>query len=128
MSRWKCTVAYDGSAYAGWQTQRLDNSVQEQIEKALLRLTGKKTVAIAAGRTDAGVNARGQVFHFDSDREMTERKWQGAMNALLPDDIHYVCGDVFGHRILLHGTAGSAQETKAVVQEILSTVPLPWTD
>ncbi len=47
---------------------------------------------------------------------------------LLPDDIHYVCGDVFGHRILLHGTAGSAQETKAVVQEILSTVPLPWTD
>ncbi len=88
MSRWKCTVAYDGSAYAGWQTQRLDNSVQEQIEKALFRLTGTKTSAIAAGRTDAGVNARGQVFHFDSDREMTERKWQGAMNALLPDDIH----------------------------------------
>ncbi len=88
MSRWKCTVAYDGSAYEGWQSQTRDTSVQEQIEKALYRLTGVKTSAVASGRTDAGVNARGQVFHFDSDREMSERKWQGAINALLPDDIH----------------------------------------
>lgn len=47
---------------------------------------------------------------------------------LLPDDIHYVCEDVFDHRILLHGTAGGTQETSTVVREILNTVPLPWTD
>lgn len=46
---------------------------------------------------------------------------------LLPDDIHYVCADVFSHRILLHGTGGE-RETSAVVQEILDTTPLPWDD
>ncbi len=46
---------------------------------------------------------------------------------LVPDDIHFVCEDVFDHRILLHGTAG-AKETSAVVQDILQSTPLPWTD
>ena len=47
---------------------------------------------------------------------------------LLPDDIHFVCDDVFNHRILLHGTAGGTEETGAVVREILESTPLPWTD
>ena len=47
---------------------------------------------------------------------------------LLPDDIHFVCEDVFDHRILLHGTSGGAEETGAVVRELLKTTPLPWTD
>ena len=47
---------------------------------------------------------------------------------LLPDDIHFVCEDVFDHRILLHGTSGGAEETGAVVREILKSTPLPWTD
>lgn len=47
---------------------------------------------------------------------------------LLPDDIHFVCEDVFNHRILLHGTSGGAEETGAVVREILKSTPLPWTD
>ena len=47
---------------------------------------------------------------------------------LLPDDIHYVCEDVFNHRILLHGTASGARETSAVVREILENTPLPWAD
>ncbi|MCR5717923.1 MAG: MoxR family ATPase, partial [Oscillospiraceae bacterium] len=47
---------------------------------------------------------------------------------LLPDDIHYVCGDVFRHRILLHGTAGGTEETGQVIAEILRTTPLPWSD
>ena len=88
MTRWKCTVAYDGSGYCGWQSQRNGNSVQEQIESALYHICGKKINILASGRTDAGVNAWGQVFHFDSDTEMKERKWQGAINAFLPGDIH----------------------------------------
>lgn len=88
MTRLKCTVAYDGSRYCGWQSQRTGMSIQEQIEDALLHITGKKTNIVASGRTDAKVNAWGQVFHFDSDLDMRERKWQGAINAFLPGDIH----------------------------------------
>lgn len=88
MTRWKCTVAYEGRAYSGWQSQTHGDSVQEQIENALKHITGVRTPIIASGRTDRGVNASGQVFHFDSALEMKERKWMGAMNAFLPDDIH----------------------------------------
>ncbi len=88
MTRYKCTVAYIGAGYQGWQSQRRGTSIQEQIEAALLRITGVRTKIIAAGRTDAGVNARGQVFHFDTGLQMRERKWQGAINGFLPEDIH----------------------------------------
>lgn len=88
MTRWKCTVAYEGHAYSGWQSQRHGDSIQEQIENALKHIIGKPTPIIASGRTDRGVNAIGQVFHFDSDLEMKERKWMGAINAFLPADIH----------------------------------------
>ncbi len=88
MIRYKCTVAYDGSAYCGWQSQRRGDSVQEKIEEALQNITNTKINILAAGRTDAGVNAWGQVFHFDTDLRMSERKWQGAINGFLPKDIH----------------------------------------
>lgn len=90
MTRYKCTVSYNGHAYSGWQTQKKGNSIQEQIENALYRLTNKRINITAAGRTDKGVNAKGQVFHFDSDLEMSERKWKGAINTFLPEDIHIV--------------------------------------
>jgi tRNA pseudouridine38-40 synthase len=86
--RYKCTVAYDGSAYCGWQTQKHGDSVQEQIENALAHISNGPVSVLAAGRTDAGVNAWGQVFQFDSKRDMTERKLMGALNGYLPDDIH----------------------------------------
>ena len=87
MTRYKCTVAYVGRNYDGWQSQKLGISVQEKIEEVLERICGKKVSILASGRTDAGVNAAGQVFHFDSEREMTARKWKGALNGGLPDDI-----------------------------------------
>ena len=86
--RYKCTVSYIGKNYCGWQSQRNGDSIQEQIEHALYRLTGEKVNILASGRTDKGVNAAGQVFHFDTDKVMRPRKWQGAINAFLPDDIH----------------------------------------
>lgn len=86
--RYKCTVSYIGKNYCGWQSQRNGDSIQEQIEHALFRLTGRKVNIVASGRTDKGVNAAGQVFHFDCDKVMRPRKWQGAMNAFLPEDIH----------------------------------------
>ena len=90
MYRYKCTIAYEGAAYEGWQSQKNGRSIQEQVEAVLQRLTGKKINVIASGRTDAGVSASAQVCMFDTDRHMTGRKWQGAINAFLPDDIHIV--------------------------------------
>ena len=88
MIRYKCTVAYDGNAYCGWQTQKHGDSVQEQIESALERIFDEPVRILAAGRTDAGVNAWGQVFQFDSEKEIRERKLMGAINGFLPGDIH----------------------------------------
>ncbi|MBR2825849.1 MAG: tRNA pseudouridine(38-40) synthase TruA, partial [Solobacterium sp.] len=90
MIRYKCTVSYNGRNYSGWQTQKKGNSIQEHIEHALTQLTHKKINITAAGRTDKGVNAQGQVFHFDTELEMTPRKWKGAINNFLPEDIHII--------------------------------------
>ena len=62
MRRFKCTVAYVGANYCGWQNQLTGNSVQEQIEQAIRDIAHQKINIIAAGRTDAGVSAWGQVF------------------------------------------------------------------
>jgi len=90
MKRYKCTVAYSGMNYQGWQSQRNGNTVQEKIEGVLENITGTHINITASGRTDAGVNARGQVFMFDTDLEMSERKWKGALNGHLPEDIHII--------------------------------------
>ncbi|NCB32701.1 MAG: tRNA pseudouridine(38-40) synthase TruA [Erysipelotrichia bacterium] len=100
MKRYRCTVAYDGALYCGWQSQTRGNSIQEQIESALQELTGEKISILAAGRTDAGVSALGQVFHFDTEKEMEPRKWMGALNGYLPKDIHIM--DVQDAGFLFH--------------------------
>lgn len=88
MTRFKCTVAYAGADYEGWQSQKDGRSVQEQIESALEHITNQTIHITASGRTDAGVNARKQVFMFDTDLTMSPRKWMGAINGFLPKDIH----------------------------------------
>ena len=88
MIRYKCTVAYDGSAYCGWQTQNTGASVQEQIEAAVSHIMNRPVRVLAAGRTDAGVNAWGQVFQFDTEMDVSERTMMGAINGHLPGDIH----------------------------------------
>lgn len=88
MKRLKCTVAYAGAAYEGWQSQKNGRTIQEQIETALFQIACQKINITASGRTDAGVNAMGQVFHFDTELEMNPRKWMGAINGMLPGDIH----------------------------------------
>jgi len=60
-------VQYDGSHYSGWQRQKNAITVQEILERALLKITNHVVKTFAAGRTDAGVHASGQVVHFDID-------------------------------------------------------------
>ena len=67
MTRWRCLCSYDGTAFEGWQSQPSGNTIQDFIE-ARLRFIFERPVRIhGSGRTDAGVHARGQVFHFDAD-------------------------------------------------------------
>jgi len=85
--RYKVTVSYDGANYCGWQVQPNGVSVQSVIEEVLTRINKKKVYIVGSGRTDALVSAAGQVFHFDSEINMTEGQWLKAMNSLLPKDI-----------------------------------------
>lgn len=88
MIRYKCTVSYIGRQYCGFQSQRKNNSVQEILQAALSRIFDEPVTITASGRTDAKVNARGQVFHFDSEKDKDENKLLKSINSLLPDDIH----------------------------------------
>jgi len=84
--RYRLTVAYDGGNYCGWQLQPNVDSIQARIEAALAELFGESIRVYAAGRTDAGVHARGQVTAFDASRPFPD-DLRRAINALLPRDI-----------------------------------------
>lgn len=63
--RWKCVISYDGTDFNGWQSQPCGNTIQDFVERRLEVLFRQKVRIHGSGRTDAGVHARGQVFHFD---------------------------------------------------------------
>lgn len=83
----KLTLEYDGTAYAGWQHQRDQPTIQKAVEAAIEGVTQTKVSVIGAGRTDAGVHAVGQVGSFRIDRDLTCREWERALNAHLPETI-----------------------------------------
>ena len=86
--RYKVTLAYNGRNYVGFQSQKNGVAIQDLIEKALMIIFNKDIRIMMASRTDAGVHAKGQVFHFDADRKMDTYKLKGAINSLIPKDIH----------------------------------------
>lgn len=83
----RLTIAYDGTAYSGWQIQPTARTVQGAIERRLQQMTGSPCRLRAAGRTDAGVHARGQIANFRTESEISLRGFHRGLNALLPDDI-----------------------------------------
>lgn len=88
MQRIKCVIAYDGTAFSGYQVQPNGRTIQGEIEKVLARMHKDRLIRISAsGRTDAGVHARGQVIHFDSTLDIPNDGWMRALNAQVPDDI-----------------------------------------
>jgi tRNA pseudouridine38-40 synthase len=80
-------LEYDGSDYAGWQSQAHAASLQEEVERALSFVAGAALTATCAGRTDAGVHAVGQVIHFDTEALRTPRAWVLGANTRLPATI-----------------------------------------
>ena len=83
MPRWKLTIEYDGRPFVGWQRQDNGPSVQATVEQAILKLTGEQVTIGAAGRTDAGVHATGQVAHADISKPFDPFRLQEALNAHL---------------------------------------------
>jgi|Deesub1362B_J571_1020462.scaffolds.fasta_scaffold11424_3 tRNA pseudouridine38-40 synthase len=80
-------VEYDGTNYAGFQIQPNKRTIQGEIERVLLSLTQEEIRITGAGRTDAGVHAKGQVIAFRTEWKHSIEELQRAMNALLPQDI-----------------------------------------
>lgn len=78
---------YDGTAFSGWQVQPSRRTVQGEVERVLARLCGDRIVAQGAGRTDAGVHARGQAVGVRVPDKWSAPELRRAMNALLPDDV-----------------------------------------
>lgn len=87
LQRYCCTIEYDGSAFAGWQAQPRDRTVQGVLEEAAGGILQAPVRMHGAGRTDAGVHARGQVAHFDAETALDEYTLRRALNARLPDDV-----------------------------------------
>ena len=87
MQRYFIYLAYDGTAYHGWQVQPNGNSVQAELQNALSILLRYPVEVIGAGRTDAGVHARMMVAHFDLDAPVNEAQLTYKLNRLLPKDI-----------------------------------------
>jgi tRNA pseudouridine38-40 synthase len=90
MARLKLTVEYDGTDYVGWQRQLNGTSVQEVLELALGELFGAPVATEAAGRTDAGVHALGQVVAFEAPRVLPFSAYLRGLSALLPEDVSVV--------------------------------------
>jgi tRNA pseudouridine38-40 synthase len=85
--RLKLIVAYDGTSFAGWQSQSHRNTVQDHLERAFERVTGGVVHVHGAGRTDAGVHALAQCAHVDVLKLLPAGSWIEALNALLPPTI-----------------------------------------
>ena len=83
--RLKLTIAYDGPAFAGWQSQKHRKTVQDELERAFEKIGAGKVRVHGAGRTDAGVHALAQCAHVDlPDRRLSSDRWTHALNAVLP--------------------------------------------
>ena len=88
MPNYKMTICYDGSRYFGWEHQpNTDMTIQGKLETVLNRLTGKEVKLIGAGRTDAGVHARGMTANVWLDPVADEEEMRRTINQYLPEDI-----------------------------------------
>ncbi len=86
--RYRAMLAYDGSAYVGFQRQAAGRrTIQGEVEAAIAQVTGQQVTVVGAGRTDTGVHAEGQVIAFDVEWRRDDETLLKALNATLPDDI-----------------------------------------
>jgi tRNA pseudouridine38-40 synthase len=109
-------IEYDGSAYAGWQSQPTVASVQQVTELALGRIAAAPVALVCAGRTDAGVHATGQVAHFDTEAVRSTHSWLRGANSELPRDVSLT----FAHPVPEHFHARYSAEARSYRYLILN--------
>jgi len=97
MPRYKLTLEYDGTGFVGWQRQNNGVAVQQVLEAAIAKLCGRLCPVMAAGRTDAGVHATGQVAHFDCERPFAADTVRDAVNFhLKPRPVAVIAAEAVG--------------------------------
>jgi len=97
MRNFKVILEYDGTNYAGWQTQtQKHKTIQAILEKTLRKILSEKVKVIGSGRTDAGVHALEQVANFKTNSDIRPEKLRLALNALLPPDIAIIKAEEVG--------------------------------
>ena len=112
MYSYKCTVAYEGTRYNGWQKQgNTANTIQEKIEGILSKMLEEPIEIAGSGRTDAGVHALGQVFHFHCQQEICDstHAFLRTLNSYLPKDIRILSIEECDHRF--HARLNATQKT-----------------
>jgi len=87
IKNFKLTIEYDGTNYHGWQRQKTDRTIQEEIEKAVLTITGQQVSLTGSGRTDAGVHAYAQVANFKCETNLGPQDLFRGLNSLTAGDI-----------------------------------------
>jgi tRNA pseudouridine38-40 synthase len=87
VKNFKILIEYDGTGYHGWQRQKKDRTIQQEIEQAISVMTNSPITLYGSGRTDAGVHALGQVANFLGDTDLAPEVFLKGLNSLLPDDI-----------------------------------------
>jgi tRNA pseudouridine38-40 synthase len=90
----KVVLEYDGGGFAGWQQQAHGRTVEAELKRALRELTGTEHKVYAAGRTDAGAHAEGQVVSFETDGRISPQRLVAALNARLPGDVSVLAAEV----------------------------------
>lgn len=130
MPRYRLTVEYDGRPFVGWQRQDNGRSVQQRLEESVEAFCGESVTVHAAGRTDAGVHARGQVAHIELSRTFPPGKIADAVNAhLRPDPIAVVaCAEADDDFHARFSAAGRAYRYRIVNRRAPLTVDvgLAW--
>lgn len=109
-------LEYDGRAFCGWQTQPSGCAVQDHLERALAAIQGEAVRTVCAGRTDAGVHARGQVVHFDSPQARPLTAWVKGVNAHLPAGVAVR----WAHRVPAHFDARRHARERVYVYLLLN--------
>ena len=95
VTRFRLTLEYDGGRFVGWQRQENGPSVQQALEEAVFAFCGERTASVAAGRTDAGVHALGQVVHLDLAKDCSAETLRDAVNFhLKPQPVAVLAAEV----------------------------------
>lgn len=110
MNSYKCTVAYEGTRYNGWQKQgNTDNTIQTKIQNTISKFINEEVEITASGRTDAGVHAIGQVFHFHCNQKLSTDSFLSDINQYLPIDIRILSIEACDNRF--HARLNATRKT-----------------